>query len=912
MGGGIEQVLGILLTLAAAAACATWVDHAWRCARSGPDASPAAAGGSVLIAGAVAAWAAIAAAGPVIALASPALAARLAWPLAVLTVVAVVLVIGPALASRWEAPLLATAVLGLGWGLLALVLPVDAAPVANTLRPLSTSLLAACVLALGALSTAQELLDGQGSSGLPAPRDPQAILAGVAAVAFTTAGLASLAEVTIRSAGGSAAVVATAATVVAYLALAAVPVLPGGLISRLASGMPPPRRTPASRAYLTLALAVSATALAVHLVRTLVTGRPGGVIAWLLTLVTALVLLAARWREAEGLAEVASELDQVRGRLEALSEDSTDVVLELDHRAMIVSASDGGRGLLQRPAHTVVGAELADLTPLADRPGLRDLVLTVTSGRRAGLRVEIPLAEPASGLALLRVRSVPGGAVATLSDVTETAHLRERIADLAEHDQVTGLANRGHLLGVVGRWLDAGEPVGVLHLDLDGFKAVNDRFGHDAGDQVLREVAQRLQNLVNADPEVRGTQEGHHPVLARLGGDEFVIALAGMPVQRAAHVAEDLLAVLETPFRIGDRAVRLGGGIGVAATRDDRGGALPGSPAPSGAWPSLPLGTAGAAELMHRADIATVAAKHAPARRVVVWDPPLEERARRKVDIAIELRRALDTGRLVLAYQPVVRLADGVIAAVEALVRVPTGEGSGLALAEVVSPAELVEVAEGTGEIDELGRWVLAEATHQAALWQRMGKDVRVAVNMSVRQLSDPSVVDAVRAALIAAHLPADRLIIEITEGQLLGEGDRADLTIRRLQADGVSLAIDDFGSGYSSLSYLRRMPVKTVKLDRTLLGGVGSDPKATTVVRAVIGAARGLGLQVVCEGLEDLATARLLRDLGAWAGQGFAFYRAMSSTELLDVLEADPVDLTGRPVVSPRVSHHETSVRPD
>ncbi|MFZ0160595.1 MAG: bifunctional diguanylate cyclase/phosphodiesterase, partial [Kineosporiaceae bacterium] len=506
------------------------------------------------------------------------------------------------------------------------------------------------------------------------------------------------------------------------------------------------------------------------------------------------------------------------------------------------------------------------------------------------------LAPPATGTAELRLRAVPGGAAAILADVTDAVDLRARLAAVARYDQMTGLANRAHLIDEVSGWLDHDRPVGVLYLDLEGLKAVNDRFGHAAGDQVLVEVAGRLQMCCSTFGPA--AMPDGAALVARVGGDEFVVAVRGARLETAMTAAEEFLAALRPSFEIAGRAVRIGASIGVSATDD-------GSRIESAG--AVGAGAVAAAALLHRADIAVFAAKQAGRSGVRRWDEPLEERARRKVDIAIGLRDALETGRLDLAYQPIVRLSDGAIVGVEALIRLPA-QGSLASLAGLVTPAELVEVAEGTGEIDELGRWVLAEATHQASLWQRMEREVRVNVNMSVRQLSDPGFVEAVRAALAAARLAPDRLVIEITEGQLLGEGDRANDTIRRLRSDGVLLAIDDFGSGYSSLSYLRRMPVKTVKIDRTLLAGVGSDPRATTLVRAVIGAARGLGLQVVCEGIENLAMARLLRDLGAWAGQGFALYGAMSSTDLLDVLDGPEVDLSAATrATRARVSHRET-----
>jgi EAL domain-containing protein (putative c-di-GMP-specific phosphodiesterase class I) len=209
-----------------------------------------------------------------------------------------------------------------------------------------------------------------------------------------------------------------------------------------------------------------------------------------------------------------------------------------------------------------------------------------------------------------------------------------------------------------------------------------------------------------------------------------------------------------------------------------------------------------------------------------------------------------------------------------------------------VTPAELVAVAEDTGEITEMGHWVLTEATHQAAGWRALGHDIAITVNVSVKQMAADGFAESVHRALHAAKLPAGSLVVEITEGQLLSEQDPAWHAVEQLRAMGVVLVIDDFGSGYSSLAYLRRMPVRGVKLDRALLEDLTTDPRARTLARAVIAAARALGLLVVAEGLETLEAARIVRDLGAFAGQGFALYEAMPGSAVAGVLAGPPVSL--------------------
>jgi diguanylate cyclase (GGDEF)-like protein len=502
-------------------------------------------------------------------------------------------------------------------------------------------------------------------------------------------------------------------------------------------------------------------------------------------------------------------------------------------------------------------------------------VLAVTRGQEASAQVELRLAPPATGTAQLRLRAVPGGAVANLNDVTDAVELRQRLERMARYDQMTGLLNRAHLLEVVGAWLAEPElPVAVLYADLDGFKAVNDRFGHGAGDRVLLEVASRFEAIA------RGLSQ-RRVVVSRVGGDEFVIGLEGASPADARSAAERVVEAITPSFRLGGRTVQLGVSVGVAGVGSGYRGE------------ALPPGEVGAAELVHRADLAMYEAKSAGRARVGDWNPALEARAKRRVDIAIGLRGALDAGRLTLAYQPIVRLADGVVVGVEALLRLPAAVDAGVpGLDALVSPAELVAVAEDTGAITEVGEWVLAQAVQQAADWAAEGYEIGVTVNMSVQQLVAPRFVESVTAAVTGCGLPPERLVLELTESQVAGQPGPAIHALERLRAAGVRLAIDDFGTGYSSLSYLRHLPVHVVKLDRSLLDGIGTDPRAAGLVRSVVVMSRDLGLSVVVEGLEDLATAKIVRELGADAGQGYALSPALPPDRLAALLDGDPLDV--------------------
>jgi EAL domain-containing protein (putative c-di-GMP-specific phosphodiesterase class I) len=370
-------------------------------------------------------------------------------------------------------------------------------------------------------------------------------------------------------------------------------------------------------------------------------------------------------------------------------------------------------------------------------------------------------------------------------------------------------------------------------------------------------------------------------VVSRVGGDEFVIGIEGASPADARAAAERVVEAITPSFRLGGRTVQLGVSVGVAGA----GAGYRGEP--------LDPGEVGAAELVHRADLAMYEAKSAGRARVGDWSPALEARARRRVDIAIGLRGALDAGRLTLAYQPIVRLADGVVVGVEALLRLPASVDAAVpGLDALVSPAELVAVAEDTGAITEVGEWVLAQAVQQAADWALAGYDISVTVNMSAQQLVQPGFVETVTASVTGCGLAPERLVLELTESQVAGQPGPAIQALERLRAAGIRLAIDDFGTGYSSLSYLRHMPVHVVKIDRSLVDGIGSDPRAAGLVRSVVVMSRDLGLSVVVEGLEDLATARIVRELGADAGQGYALSPALPPDRLTALLDGAPVDV--------------------
>ncbi|HEY6797915.1 MAG TPA: EAL domain-containing protein [Kineosporiaceae bacterium] len=691
-------------------------------------------------------------------------------------------------------------------------------------------------------------------------------------VATSAAALAGLAVgdalITLYQLGSGPGVLSTGLALrsLAFLVAAAVPWVPEGRVQPI---------RPASTATRAFPYGLVGVAL-ISLLVAAFAGRTGSV-SLLLVSVVVCGLIAVQGFTSRESARLRAELAAARARLAALLESVTDVVLTVDPIGRVATANAAASRVLHRTPEALVGLDVGELAIPDHRAALRRAVDDVVHGRRSSARTEVQLSPPATGTAEVRLQAAPGGAVANLSDITDVVELRERLERLARFDEMTGLANRAHLLSQINAWLRARLPVAVLYCDLDGFKAVNDRFGHVCGDDVLAEAARRIRAVAHDLP-------GERSLVARVGGDEFVVAVVRIPQEQVPTAAERLLAALRPTFAVGDRAVRVGVSIGVAASADR----VP-----------VPGEVEDADDLLHRADVAMFAAKQGGRFRCVRWDPEIQARALRRVDIAIGLRRALDSHRLALAYQPLVRLSDGAVVGVEALLRVEAEDDAPGALAglpELVSPAELVAVAEDTGEIAEVGHWVVTEATLQAARWRAQGHDILMNVNVSVRQLETEGFVAFVRDALATAGLPASGLVMEITEGQLLTETDPAWGAVEQLRGMGVVLVIDDFGSGYSSLAYLRRMPVRGVKLDRAILDDLTTDPRARTLARAVIAAARALGLLVVAEGLETLEAARIARDLGAWAGQGFALFEAMPADEVSAILADPPTQLGSDP----------------
>ena len=437
----------------------------------------------------------------------------------------------------------------------------------------------------------------------------------------------------------------------------------------------------------------------------------------------------------------------------------------------------------------------------------------------------------------------------------DNARLYEEIRHQAFHDGLTGLANRAlftdRVEHALARSLRTGSLIAVLFVDLDDFKTVNDRFGHQAGDQLLRAIGERIVGIVRPGDTA-----------ARLGGDEFAVLLEDVHGQGDARlVAQRLIEAIRTPTRLGDVDALVGASIGIA------------------------LSTAGgerAPDLLRNADFAMYRAKGAGKGRFEIFEASMRAGIAERAELEQIIHGAVDRGELRVAYQPIIELATGKAVGAEALVRWhPAGR-------PMLMPADFITLAEENGQIVAIGRWVIEEACRLGRRWQQQLGDPSfgISVNLSARQFQHPDLVRDVKAALAATGFPPGSLTLEITESVLMQHTASTIDTLGELRTHGVRLAIDDFGTGYSSLSYLDRFSVDVLKIDRTFIDGFGADREGPVLVRAIIELGQALGLEVVAEGIERVDQLGPLRALGCQFGQGYLFSRPMEPDALSALLD--------------------------
>jgi diguanylate cyclase (GGDEF)-like protein/PAS domain S-box-containing protein len=577
-------------------------------------------------------------------------------------------------------------------------------------------------------------------------------------------------------------------------------------------------------------------------------------------------LYEALQAERDGLeTRVRERTDALRlsqGRLASLVSLSSDWIWEQDEALRFTYFSDGltqatgvdpnallGRqrlldGMAGVPADVAADYERR----LAARLPFRDLVYCLGAPGSRGVYISV------SGEPIFDAAGAFKGYRGVGRDVTHQRLAEQQVLRLARYDGLTGLPNRNMFVDELERTLARahrhGERFALFFIDLDRFKNINDSLGHGAGDQLLKVMATRLRDLLRESD-----------LVARLGGDEFVVLLDGTVGATAlAHVARKALAAIGEPVAIDARSYQVTGSIGISLYPDDG---------------------ADAATLLKNADAAMYLAKDRGKNNYQFYTAQLAAQSAQQFALEADLRASLQRDELQLHYQPKVRMGDGSLVGMEALLRWQHPQRG------LLAPGAFIALAEDSGLIVPIGQWVLAAACRQVRAWRDAGLQVpRCAINLSARQFVNDTLVDEVRDALAAHALEPDALEVEITESVLMSDPQRANRTLQGLHALGVHIAIDDFGTGYSSLAYLKRFPAQTVKIDRSFVKGLPQDRDDAAITQAVIAMAHSLGLDVVAEGVETQEQLDFLRQLGCDQAQGYFIGRPMPAAQLQQRLD--------------------------
>jgi diguanylate cyclase (GGDEF)-like protein/PAS domain S-box-containing protein len=606
-----------------------------------------------------------------------------------------------------------------------------------------------------------------------------------------------------------------------------------------------------------IALAAAAVASLVTFIFAIVTWGRSGPVPFLAGTLLALALLARIAGLVRQAATMSALADQADNQFHQLADRTSDVVLLCDATGLISFASVAVWHYGYSPAQ-LVGARLPGLVHPDDRGNVVAAVASVRAD-----------SAPGTGNVACRVRSSDGTwrhveatvsryaepgkpdlLLVTARDISDQVALQRQVTHLTFHDGTTGLPNRSYLeertKDMLARDRDgtdveriAAKRIGAIFVDLDGFTAINDSVGHGAGDLVLAQAGRRLRGLVPALDTV-----------ARWGGDEFAVLIenASSP-QEIVDIAERLAdAIAAEPFQVAGRDLSITASVGVAF-----------------ADPGL------ATHLLRNADLAMARAKGAGGGRVEVFAAHMHADVIRRLELATDLRAAIDDGTLGIEYQPVVELSTSRVSSVEALVRW-SRDG------EAIAPAEFLGVAEDSGLIVPLGAWVLGQACRQVALWRASGWQIGLSVNFSLRQISTTGFAESVLTALDDSGLQRSALTIEVTERVLIEVPKPILDDVAGLRQLGVRLAIDDFGTGYASLAYLRQLPVDIIKIDPSFVAGLGSDGTLAMLTRTIVQVGHDLGIEIVAEGIERPEQLELLRAMGCGLGQGYLVARPMAA----------------------------------
>jgi diguanylate cyclase (GGDEF)-like protein/PAS domain S-box-containing protein len=577
----------------------------------------------------------------------------------------------------------------------------------------------------------------------------------------------------------------------------------------------------------------------------------GGLMVWLLALVA--LVVARRLVLAIEIDQAAETRRRTDARFGWLVRNSSDLIMAVDAKGTIDYVSPSVERMLGTSSTSIMGTPLSEFAHPEDVRELDGLIsrAMVSPGLRVSGEWRLRLAD-GSWLPVETVASsgegdpTRPGVVLNTRDLQERKALEQKLTFQAFHDPLTRLANRSLFRERVEHALDRRRTsdMAVLFIDLDNFKTINDSLGHAAGDHVLVETAHRIRSMLRTEDTA-----------ARLGGDEFAALLEDADVTTAARVAERIRIALGDRFWVLGHEVFISASIGIAIRRDGD----------------------TASEMLRNADVAMYTAKTKGKARFEIFEPAMHDAVVARLGLEAELRRAIERQEFVVHYQPIVRLQSNEIIGAEALVRwVHPTRG-------MVLPEEFIPLAEETSLIVPLGGWILRQSCRQLAEWQRArggGDPFVMNVNLSSRQLMREGIAEEVAAAIDESGIRASWLVLEVTETVLMADPPAAAVALGQIRDLGVRVALDDFGSGYSSLSHLRHFPIDIVKIDKSFVDDVAGDGAESAIARGIIDLDRAMRIQTIAEGIEAGAQADRLRDLGCELGQGFFFAEALSPSD--------------------------------
>ena len=552
-----------------------------------------------------------------------------------------------------------------------------------------------------------------------------------------------------------------------------------------------------------------------------------------------------------------TDLRRSEERFRSLVRNSDDVNMIVGADGLITYESPAVERVLGYRPDQRIGTTGLDMIHPDDGPRLEQLFYELVASPGGQVSAEVRALHADGSERLIEIvgrnllhEAAVGGIVVNYRDITTRRRLEDELRHQAFHDSLTGLANRAlfsdRLEHALSRTRRSRARLAVLFLDLDDFKTVNDSLGHGEGDQLLISVAGRLREALRSGDTI-----------ARMGGDEFAV-LVEEPSEAgtAMEVAERLLTMLQTPFRQGGKELFVHASVGVAMATSAK---------------ETPE------DLLRNADASMYMAKSRGKNRIEVFEPSMHAAALSRLALKGDLERAIERDEFEVLYQPIVKLATRELVGVEALLRWHHPDRG------LVTPIEFIAVAEETGLILPLGRWVLEQACRQARRWELVRPDqpLAMSVNVSGRQVAEAGFVESVAEALRTSGLEPTRLILEFTEGVLMRDTDATTTTLSQLKGLGVRLAIDDFGTGFSSLNYLRLFPIDVLKIDGSFVASMSAGPDQRAVVRAILRLGETLHLSTIAEGIEDAGQLADLRALGAILGQGYFFARALAAEEI-------------------------------